>query len=208
MAQFNIPELGGSGQWMKGGMTMVGEMFNHNVKAKVEQLGNQLSLLIASEELFLNNLKESPSNFRMAENWWPTDLGTPSSSGSQNNLRYAFFPATNRLAVDEQGVLTVYDTLDHHISGVSQQQGNGTTVTFTSQHGRIDLNRLPVVSVNGRKTEYVHGPAEPLQTEAPARERDSASIFNAIEKLANLKEKGILTQKEFDEKKSELLSRL
>ena len=29
MAQFNIPELGGSGQWMRGGMTMVGDMFNN-----------------------------------------------------------------------------------------------------------------------------------------------------------------------------------
>ena len=28
MAQFNIPELGGGGQWMLGGMTMVGDMFN------------------------------------------------------------------------------------------------------------------------------------------------------------------------------------
>jgi hypothetical protein len=29
MAQFNIPELGGGGQWMQGGMTMVGDMFNY-----------------------------------------------------------------------------------------------------------------------------------------------------------------------------------
>ena len=28
MAQFNHPELGGGGQWMRGGMTMVGDMFN------------------------------------------------------------------------------------------------------------------------------------------------------------------------------------
>ena len=30
MAQFNIPDLGGSGQWMAGGMTMVGDMFDHS----------------------------------------------------------------------------------------------------------------------------------------------------------------------------------
>jgi hypothetical protein len=29
MAQFSHPELGGSGQWLLGGMTMVGDMFNH-----------------------------------------------------------------------------------------------------------------------------------------------------------------------------------
>ncbi|WP_227747348.1 hypothetical protein [Paraburkholderia franconis] len=27
MAQFNHPEFGGSGQWMRGGMTMVSDMF-------------------------------------------------------------------------------------------------------------------------------------------------------------------------------------
>jgi hypothetical protein len=28
MAQFSHPELGGSGQWLQGGMTMIGDMFN------------------------------------------------------------------------------------------------------------------------------------------------------------------------------------
>jgi hypothetical protein len=28
LAQFDHAELGGSGQWMSGGMTMVGDMFN------------------------------------------------------------------------------------------------------------------------------------------------------------------------------------
>jgi hypothetical protein len=34
LAQFDHPELGGSGQWMIGGMTMVGDMFNYGLKAK------------------------------------------------------------------------------------------------------------------------------------------------------------------------------
>ena len=38
MAQFNHWELGGGGQWMQGGMTMVGDMFNHGLKAKVDNL--------------------------------------------------------------------------------------------------------------------------------------------------------------------------
>ena len=43
MAQFNLPELGGSGQWMRGGMTMVGDMFNNSLKATVDNLCNDLS---------------------------------------------------------------------------------------------------------------------------------------------------------------------
>jgi hypothetical protein len=35
MAQLGNWELGGNGQWMQGGMTMVGDMFNYGLKAKV-----------------------------------------------------------------------------------------------------------------------------------------------------------------------------
>lgn len=46
MAQFSHPDLGGSGQWMQGGMTMVGDMFNYNLKAKVDGLCAELSQLV------------------------------------------------------------------------------------------------------------------------------------------------------------------
>jgi hypothetical protein len=36
-AQFSHPELGGMGQWMAGGMLMIGDMFNHELKAKVDR---------------------------------------------------------------------------------------------------------------------------------------------------------------------------
>ena len=49
MAQFNHRELGGGGQWMRGGMTMVGDMFNRGLKAKVEGLCSELSQLLAQQ---------------------------------------------------------------------------------------------------------------------------------------------------------------
>ena len=30
---------------------------------------------------------------------WPAELGSPSSSGAQNDMSYAYFPATRRLAI-------------------------------------------------------------------------------------------------------------
>jgi hypothetical protein len=45
MAQFNHWELGGGGQWMRGGMTMVGDMFNYGLKSKVYGLCSELSQL-------------------------------------------------------------------------------------------------------------------------------------------------------------------
>src|SRR5712692_8184349 len=48
-AQFSHPELGGTGQWMRGGMTMVGDMFNDALKAKVNRLCSELSALLAED---------------------------------------------------------------------------------------------------------------------------------------------------------------
>jgi len=43
MAQFNHPEFAGSGQWMQGGMIMLGDMFNHGLKGSVDGICNELS---------------------------------------------------------------------------------------------------------------------------------------------------------------------
>ena len=81
------------------------------------------------------------------EKWWPDDLGQPSTSGSQNGMRYAFFPDQHRLAIDDNGKVTQYDTGDHQISGVSQSQGGsgGGSPTFSSQNGNVDLSSLKQV---------------------------------------------------------------
>ena len=82
------------------------------------------------------------------ERWWPEELGVnPNSAGGQNETRYAFFGDKQRLAVDTgDGQIKVYDTGDQRISGVQQHQtGSGKKVTFTSQHGEVDLQTLKIV---------------------------------------------------------------
>src|SRR2546430_17074326 len=51
MAQFDHPDLGGRGQWMPGGMVMVGDMFNHALKATVDGLCTALAALLAASPL-------------------------------------------------------------------------------------------------------------------------------------------------------------
>ena len=84
MAQFDHPDLDGVDQWMDGGMTMVGDMFNAAL--------------------------------------------------------------AHRLAIQRSGKVAVYDTLDHRIGGVAQQQGGAASLSFTSQHGPVDVERLPRVA--------------------------------------------------------------
>ena len=79
------------------------------------------------------------------ERCWPEELGeNPNSAGGQNETRYAFFRDKQRLAVDTgDGKVQVYDTGDHRIAGVQQHQSaGGKQVTFTSQHGEVDLATL------------------------------------------------------------------
>lgn len=80
--------------------------------------------------------------------WWPAKLGTPEAAGGQNDVRYAYFQDERRLAVERGDDVTIYDTADHHIRGVAQQQGGGrSSLVFTSQHGTVPLEALKVVDV-------------------------------------------------------------
>lgn len=156
MAQFNHPELGGWGQWMQGGKTMVSDMFNDTLKTKIEGLCIELSHLLLSNQHFMftddaeataeavqqtKPQEQSTQTFSAArvESWWPDDLGTPSATGGQNNMRYAYFADTARLAIDVNGHVTIHDTLDHQISGVAQQSAIDVLPTFTSQYGVIKV---------------------------------------------------------------------
>ena len=123
MAQLSHPEFGGSGQWMAGGAIMISDMFNNALKAPVDAWCNELLALIRSEpdfaaaDLFQSqsqgargNLQRRSSSLLVTEgpdqsNWWPADLGIPSSLGAQNEVRYAYFPVTRRLAIDINGIV-------------------------------------------------------------------------------------------------------
>ena len=140
MAQFSHPEFGGSGQWMRGGMIMVSDMFNNYLKGRIDGLCNELSGLVANEaDLISNGSFQSQSQGGQRQgaygggqqqqsgsgpvgrvslfvpppagswgHWWPADLGRPTSTGAQNDVRYAYFAQTRRLAIWR-----------------SQRQGNG-----------------------------------------------------------------------------------
>lgn len=229
MAQFNCPELGGGGQWMQGGMTMVGDMFNYGLKNTVNNLCAELSNILSQPEPLFVPVKRQTSAYSSQQqssngnnslfvsgggsgNWWPGDLGNASSTGSQNNIRYAVFPSSCRLAVEINGQVSVYDTLDHQIGGVSQQQGYDASMTFTSQYGLIQVSQLPVVYANGNYVQQAAPEPQPVYTPEPQPISNNSAfendIFASIEQLASLRDKGILTDAEFSAKKAELLQRL
>ncbi len=244
-AQFNHPDLGGMGQWSQGGMIMIGDMFNQGLKYKVSSLCDELAGLLRNQPLF----RPAPSQSQMqsqsggfggqggglgggqgvslfvpgsgSNQWWPAELGVPSSTGAQNDMAYACFPATRRLAIRQGGQTRVYDTGDHQIGGFSQAQSGDQSLTFTSQFGLVRVADLPLVSPSGDKapapsaTPSAQAPAPqptpcapPAATVTPKGSTSSDDIFAMIERLADLRQKNILSEEEFATKKAELLARL
>lgn len=263
MAQFNHPEFGGSGQWMRGGMIMVSDMFNNHLKGRIDGLCFELTGLVASQpDLIRSGSFQSqgqgggqqfnvgggqqqqqgggyggasqqqnssgpvgpvslfvPPAPGTSGNWWPADLRSPTSTGAQNNVRYAYFAPARRLAIEVNGHVTVYDTLDHQISGFSQQQSYGGSLSFSSQYGLIEVASLPVMSIDGVPPQQPVPPAAAPAASAPSQAQEGPAfraqaitreedVLATIEKLANLRDKGILSDEEFATKKAELLSRL
>lgn len=257
MAQFDHPEFGGMGQWSQGGMTMIGDMFNNALKARVDglcaelagALGRQLLAPAPSSGQFQSQGQQGQSQGgfgggvslfvaepgRSGGSWWPNDLGYPSSTGAQNDIRYAVFPGTRRLAIEIGGALSVYDTLDHSIGGVSQQQGGDASLSFTSQYGLVRVADLPIVSGRGASRDASRETPAPVEPSAWGTSREMApetqpfaealpssnqtpaqpssahsadDIFAMLERLAGLRDKGILSEEEFAAKKAELLARL
>ena len=138
MAQFNHPELGGMGQWAAGGMIMIGDMFNNSLKARVDALCRDIAAAPGP-------VPAAGGTQQQSGHWWPDGLGIASATGAQNDMRYACFPETRRLAVMRDGRVRVYDTGQHRIGGFSQQQSSSQDLTFSSQIGIVRVEDLTEV---------------------------------------------------------------
>jgi hypothetical protein len=149
MAQFSHADFGGMSQWSPG-MSMVGDMFNKPLNAKLDALCSDLAAhLAASPAADATRSAADDVSYRSmsgSAEWWPTGLGKPGAVGAQNDLRYAVFPDARRLVIDDQGAITVYDTGSHRIFGVAQAQSGDQTLSFTSQDGLVRVTDLPKVS--------------------------------------------------------------
>jgi hypothetical protein len=224
--QFNHPDLGGMGQWSQGGMIMVGDMFNHGLKHRVDALCSELASMLRSQPMSAEDAAHRSvdkaaevslfvSRSDAARQWWPSGLGIPASIGAQNDLKYAYFPSSSRLVILQDRQVRIYDTGKHRISGVSQQQSGDQTLTFTSQLGLVRVADLRSVNLQEKEPKSPEAASEPdpplpglLSQARPVAPSTHDDIIALIERLAELRKKEILSEEEFAVKKAELLGRL
>jgi hypothetical protein len=154
-------------------MIMIGDMFDQGLKYRVDALCNELAGILhvqpftdSKPESSQSQTQSSGGEFSLfvagagpASQWWPAELGSPASTGAQNDLRYACFPGSRQLAIQQGGQVRVYDTGEHRISGFSQQQGGDQSLTFTSQYGLVRVADLVLVDPEGDRP---RNPAPPV----------------------------------------------
>lgn len=196
MAQFNHPELGGMGQWLRSGMVMVGDMFDAGLKGRVGALCAELTAVLGEGG------ERSPEAGSDGA-WWPAELGAPEARGAQDGVRYAYFPTSRRLAVQRGDRLSLHDTGAHRIFGISQRQGADRSLVFAGDQGAVRLEDLPLVDGAAGTP-----PQAPPPAPAPTPGAPSGDPLALIERMADLHAKGVLTAEEFAAKKAELLGRL
>jgi hypothetical protein len=150
MAQFSHPDFGGMSQWSPG-MSMVGDMFNTQLKTKLDALCSDIAEHLDSSPggggARSGSDDVSYRSMSGSADWWPAGLGRPGAVGAQNNLRYAVFPESRRLIIDDRGSISVYDTGAHRIFGIAQAQSGNRTLSFTSQDGLVKVADLTKIAV-------------------------------------------------------------
>jgi hypothetical protein len=139
MAQFSHADFGGMSQWSPG-MTMVGDMFNSQLKAKLDSLCSDLAAHLDVDSGGKAGDEVSYRSMSGPADWWPAGLGRPGAVGAQNDLRYAVFPDARRLVIDDHGTIAVHDTGSHRIFGIAQAQSGDQTLSFTSQDGLVRVD--------------------------------------------------------------------
>jgi len=149
MAQFSHADFGGMSQWSPG-MSMVGDMFNTQLKSKLDALCTDIATHLNRSETSSEGERTvaddvSYSSMSGSTGWWPSGLGQPGAVGAQNEMRYAVFPETRRLVLDDHGTISLYDTGSHQIFGIAQAQSTDQTLSFTSQNGLVRVADLEKV---------------------------------------------------------------
>jgi hypothetical protein len=146
MAQFSHADFGGMSQWSPG-MSMVGDMFNKQLQSKLDALCTDIAAHLDASSKEHGGVRSTADEISYrstsaSRDWWPSGLGRPGAVGAQNDLRYAVFPGSRRMVLDDHGTISIYDTGDHRIFGVGQAQSGDQTLSFTSQDGLVRIADL------------------------------------------------------------------
>jgi hypothetical protein len=91
MAQFSHADFGGMSQWSPG-MSMVGDMFNTQLKSKLDALCTDIATSMDASEVAGGGVRSAADgvsyrSMSSSSDWWPSGLGRRRRSAKQPPLR-------------------------------------------------------------------------------------------------------------------------
>ncbi len=143
MAQFSHPEFSGPGQWMRGGMIMISDMFNNYLKGQIDNLCNELSNLIANQP----DLIRSGSFQSQSQGGFDSGNQQTSFGGSPPQGQQAAMAGVSLFVPPAPGTSGDWWPSDLRWPNSTGAQ-NGVRYAYFAQAGRL------VIEVNGRVTVY------------------------------------------------------
>lgn len=155
VAEFNHPDLGGSGQWMPG-MIMLSDTDDAQAKARIAGLCAEVSAIVQGRGTSADEALAMPMDAGASaacvtmppgESWWPASFGHPTAAGDQHGIRYAYFPDRDRLLVQQGGHILSYDTTGRRIIAFAQEQSTGSRICFTTERGPLELGEMKCVPI-------------------------------------------------------------
>jgi hypothetical protein len=142
MAQFNHFEFSGSGQWMSGGMTMVSDMFNNQLKGRVDSLCSELANLVANQP----GLVQQGSFQSQSQNG--------GGAGTWQNQSAAVTPSFTGSSQTAQGAASLFVPAGPDWWGADLRWPNSTGAQNNVRYAYFAQARRLAIEVGGRVTVY------------------------------------------------------
>lgn len=125
-----------------------------------------------------------------------------------NSVRTGILVATNKRLVFYAKKLMGYELEDFPLSNISSIESGknmmGHNISFFASGNKVKMKWINDGEIN-KFVEYVRSK---IGKESSSNDSKEESILDQIEKLSKLKDQGILTENEFQVKKTDLLSRM
>jgi len=153
---FDIPELGGAGEWSPGHVTGAPGA-DHSLRMRIDGLCSELAALIqgsetSAPEALTRKPHSAPASGRVdmpaGDSWWPASFGTPAASGDRFGMRYAFFPGARRLLIQQGARIDSHDTREYQVKGVAEMSGGTSELSFETDKGAVKLEEWKCVELH------------------------------------------------------------